>query len=126
MHCTESNSKILIVDDDRNLRRTMSLILRHRGYITETVENGAEAIDCVREQSFDIILMDIRMPVLNGVQALKEIKAIRPETVVFMMTAYAVEDMIQDALQQGASGVLYKPIEVEQVITLVETAIKVQ
>lgn len=98
----------------------MSLILERKGYAVETAANGAEAVERVRERPYDVVLMDIRMPVLDGVQALKQIKAIRPQTVVSMMTAYAVEDLIQDALNEGAFAILDKPVEIEQVVALIE------
>jgi two-component system response regulator HydG len=121
-----SKTSVLIVDDDPSLRWTMSLILEHKGYAAETADDGAKAVDHVRKHPFDMVLMDIRMPVLNGVQALKQIKAIRPETVVAMMTAYAMEDLIRDALDEGAFAILNKPVEIEEVIALIEKSIKVK
>ncbi len=102
----------------------MSLILERKGYAVETAANGAEAVERVQERPYDIVLMDICMPVLNGVLALKQIKSIRPQTVVAMMTAYAVEDLIQDALVEGAFAILDKPVEIEQVIALIEKSME--
>lgn len=120
MDCITPKAHVLIVDDDPSLRWTMSLILERKGYTVETAANGAEAVERVRERPYDIVLMDIRMPVLNGVQALKQIKALRPQTVVSMMTAYAIEDLIQDALDEGAFAILDKPVEIEQVVAHIE------
>ena len=122
MTTTNHDVSILVVDDDDSLRRTLALILKHKGYPIETAADGAEAVARVRECPFDMILMDIRMPVLNGVQALKQIMAIRPQAVVAMMTAYALEDLIQDALAEGAFALLTKPVEIEQVMDLIEQA----
>jgi two-component system response regulator HydG len=119
-------TSVLIVDDDQSLRWTMSLILEHKGYVVETAADGAEAVARVQERPFDIVLMDIRMPVMNGVQALKQIRVIRPQTVVVMMTAYAVEDLIQDALIEGAFAILDKPVEIEQIINIIGTSVKVR
>jgi len=69
---------------------------------------------------FDVILMDIKMPGMNGVETLKEIKMIRPDVTVVMMTAYAVEDLIKEAQREGAYGVLHKPLDVEKMIGLIE------
>ncbi|MCK5587590.1 MAG: response regulator, partial [Candidatus Lokiarchaeota archaeon] len=66
------------------------------------------------------IFMDIKMPLMNGVDTYKRIKKIRPDTVVMMMTAYAVEDLVQEALKEGAYGVLYKPLDIENVLTLIK------
>lgn len=120
MDCATPKAYVLIVDDDPSLRWTTSLILECEGYPTDTAANGAEAIERVQERPYDVVLMDLCMPVLNGVQALKQIKALRPQTVVVMMTAYAVEDLIQDALGEGAFAILDKPVDIEQIIAVIE------
>ena len=120
----EKNPAILIVDDDASQTRTISLILKRKGYEVATAKDGFEAIERVRERPFDVIFMDIKMPVMNGVEAYKEIKKIRPEAVVMMMTAYAVEELIQEALREGVGGVLYKPIDIESVTALIDDAMK--
>jgi two-component system response regulator HydG len=113
-------ASILIVDDNLSLCRTMSFILGRKGYSVTTAGYGHEAIEKVKENPFDIIFMDIKMPVMDGVETYKRIKKIRPETVVIMMTAYAVEDLVQEALQEGAFGVIYKPLDIENVVALIE------
>ena len=64
--------------------------------------------------------MDIKMPLMDGVETYKRIKKIRPEAMVMMMTAYAVEDLVQEALQEGAYGIIYKPLDIEKVLALIE------
>ncbi len=120
----EKNPAILIVDDDESQTRTISLILKRKGYEVATAKDGSEAIERVKERPFDVIFMDIKMPVMNGVEAYKEIKKIRPEAVVMMMTAYAVDELIQEALREGVGGVLYKPIDIETVTALIDDAMK--
>ena len=119
-------TNILIVDDNANQRKTMSLILRHKGYAVATANDGPEAIERVRQSPFDMIFMDIKMPVMNGVDTYRRIKEIRPEAVVMMMTAYAVEDLVQQALEEGAYGIVYKPLDIEWAITIVEEAKQTQ
>ncbi len=63
--------------------------------------------------------MDIKMPLMNGVEAFKSIKKIKPETIVMMMTAYVVEDLIQEALEEGAYGIIYKPFDIEKMVSYV-------
>ncbi|MBI9046867.1 MAG: response regulator [Anaerolineaceae bacterium] len=113
---------ILIVDDNLGLSRSTTLILEHKGYVVTTANNGLEAIEKVTERSFDIIFLDIKMPLMNGVETHRKIKQIRPEAVVMMMTAYSVEDLIQQALMEGAYGVLYKPLDIEKVIAVINKA----
>lgn len=120
MNKTKTTATILIVDDDPSLCRTMQMILERRGYAVETAPDGVQAVERVRAHPFDMILMDIRMPVLDGVQALREIKALRPDAVVTLMTGYAMEDLLQDALAEGAFAVLDKPVDVEEVMSLVK------
>jgi len=99
---------------------TLSDIMEDKGYRTVTALNGYEAVEKVKEAAFDVILMDIKMPGMDGVKTFKEIKKIRPGTAVVMMTAYAVEDLIREALREGVCGVLYKPLDMERMIGLIE------
>lgn len=112
-------ARILIVDDNESLRRSLSLILAREGYTVATAQDGPEAIKLAEQQPFNVIFMDIKMPVMDGVQTYKEIKQIRPEAAVIMMTAYAVEDLVQDALKEGAFAVVYKPADLDQILTLI-------
>ena len=115
-------ASVLIVDDNASQYKTMSLILRRKGYAVATASDGPEAIEKVRQGLFDMIFLDIKMPHMNGVETYRRIKEIRPDAVVMMMTAYAVEDLVRQALQEGAHGILYKPLDIERVIVIVEEA----
>ncbi len=112
---------ILIVDDNANLCSIMALILKSYDYTITTAGNGQEAVDKVREQPFDVILMDIKMPVMGGVESLQIIKEMRPEAVVVMMTAYAREDIVQEAMQKGAYDIYDKPVDIDKFIEVVES-----
>ena len=113
-------ASILVVDDNINLCNSMSLILEHKGYSVTTAVDGLEAIDRVSERSFDITFMDIKMPVMDGVKAYRRIKQIRPGAVVIMMTAYSLEDLLEEALQEGAYAALYKPLDMGKVLGMVD------
>jgi len=113
-------AKILIVDDNLSLCKTMSLVLTRKGYDVSIANDGFEAIDSVKKESFDIIFMDIKMPVLNGVETYKKINKINDKIKIIMMTAYAVEDLIQDALKEGAYRIIYKPLDFENIFSLIE------
>jgi two-component system response regulator HydG len=67
-----------------------------------------------------MIFMDIKMPLMDGVETYKSIKEIRPEAVVVMMTGYSVEDLVEEALREGAYGIIYKPLDIEKVVALIE------
>jgi len=117
---------ILVVDDNIGLCKSMRLILGHKGYAVTLAGDGPEAIEKVKEEPFDIIFMDIKMPLMDGVETYRRIKKIRPEATVMMMTAYTVEDLVQQALEEGAYGIIYKPLDIEKVVALVEEAKKVK
>ena len=110
----------LIVDDNVSLCKTMSFALEHKGYAVTTAVNGVEAIERVKEKSFDIIFMDIKLPLMNGVETFKKLKGIRPGATVVMMTAYSVEDLVQEALKEGAYGILYKPLDIEKIVAIID------
>jgi len=118
----EEKANILIVDDNTSLCRTMSFVLGRQGYAVNTAKDGMEAIERVKERSYDMIFMDIKMPLMDGVETYRRIKRIRPEAVVMMMTAYAVEDLVQQALEEGAYGIVYKPLDIEKVVATIEEA----
>ena len=117
-----NNISLLVVDDDVNYAATLSKILDKKGYITATAESGFRAIDLIKERAFDVVLMDIRMPVMNGLEAFRKIKEIRPETVVILMTAFSVDDLIRDALKEGAYAVVRKPFDIDTVVNMIEKA----
>ena len=98
----------------------MSLILSRKGYNVATTKSGMEAIKRIKEEPFDMVFMDIKMPLMNGVEAFKKIKKISPNTFVMMMTAYAVEDFVQEALEEGAKGIMYKPLDIDNLLSIVK------
>ena len=116
----KEKASIMIVDDNISLCKTMSLILSRKGYGVTVDNNGVEAIEEIKENSFDIIFMDIKMPIMHGVETYKRIKKIRDDVVVVMMTAYAVEDLVQEAIDEGAYEVLYKPLNFDNILEIIE------
>jgi DNA-binding NtrC family response regulator len=118
----ETKLTILIVDDDPGMAGTLSDILEEMGYNTSVAEDGYRAIEMIREKKHDVALMDIKMPGINGVETFKKVKEISPSTRVIMMTAYAVEDLIKEAVEEGAYAVFHKPLDMDKVLDLVEKA----
>lgn len=123
---SQKNVSILVVDDQIGMLETFTDILEDQGYRVETAEDGFTAIDKVKANSFDIIFMDIKMPGINGVQTYREIKKINEKTRVIMMTAYAVEDLVREAIEEGAYTIIYKPFDMEKIIATVERVLKTQ
>ena len=115
-------ASVLLVDDDKDMTETLSDVLIDMGYHVETANNGLEAIEKVKTHPFDTVLLDIKMPGINGVETFKEIKKIRPEAVVMLMTAQSVEELVAEALEDGAYGIMYKPIDTKKLVEFIETA----
>ena len=114
-------TNVLVVDDDRGIRFTLEGIIDDEGYMVRGAENGYQAIELVKEITFQWIFMDIRMPGLNGVETYLEIKKISPESRVVMMTGFSVEELVNQALEEGVFAVLYKPLPVEQVLDILKS-----
>ena len=120
----EEKGSVLIVDDNVDLCTTLSFILKDIGYVTFTANDGHRAIAHVTERAFDMILMDIKMPTMNGVETLRRIRMIRSDAAVVMMTAYTRDDLVQEALKEGAIDVVYKPFDVDKMLSLIEETIE--
>jgi len=113
---------ILVVDDNEDLLETFAMILKRRGFSVETAGNGASAVDKFKEQDFDVTLMDIVMPEMNGLEAFRKIKEIQPEASIILMTAYSDEDLIKTAKNEGVHRVINKPIRIDKLIELINEA----
>ena len=112
---------ILVIDDDEGMCETLCDILEVIGYQVDIANDGYQALKVVKEKKIDISLIDIKMPGINGVETFKEMKKLSPETYVIMMTAYAVEDLIEEAIQEGISTILYKPLNIEEILNSIES-----
>lgn len=112
---------ILVVDDDL-AHRTMLRILLDWQYDIVEADCGAEAIEKVRKTSFDLVLMDVCMPEISGVEALDEIKTTNPEIPVIMMTAYSSNATTVEALKKGACGYVTKPFDFDHLRSTIEKA----
>ncbi len=113
---------ILVVDDNEDLLETFAMILKRRGFSVETAGNGASAVDKFKEQDFDVTLMDIVMPEMNGVEAFRKIKEMQPDASIILMTAYSDEDLIKTAKNEGVHRVINKPIRIDKLIELINEA----
>jgi two-component system response regulator PilR (NtrC family) len=101
-------ARVLIVDDERSMRELLSIVLRRDGYEVLTAEDGAAAVELLKKQRFDILITDIRMPQMNGVDLLREAKQIAPDLVSIIMTAFASTDTAVEALRLGAADYVHK------------------
>jgi two-component system response regulator HydG len=117
-------TNVRVVDDLRSIRLTLSGILEDEGYNVVMAENGYQAIEAAKQTPFDLVFMDIKMPGINGVQTFRELKKVNPQASVIMMTAYSVEDLVKEALEEGAYAVVYKPFDIEKIVSIIESALQ--
>jgi two-component system, NtrC family, response regulator HydG len=103
--------KILIVDDDVDNAESLSELFQLYGYDTSLVHSGEDAISAYMNSNFDVAFMDVMMPGKNGVESFLEIRKMKPTAKVIMMTGYSVEQLLQQAMDNGAIGVLSKPMD---------------
>ncbi len=102
---------IMIVDDEEGIRKSLSSYLKLEEYNVDTAENGKEALEKLRRTKYNIVLMDINMPVMDGLEALREIKKIDFSIQVIMMTAYSTFDKTIKSLEFGATDYVMKPFK---------------
>lgn len=116
--------KILIVDDERSMRDVLSIMLKRSGYGVAAVANGEEAIAQIGKEIFDLVITDLKMPKVSGLDVLKAVKESSPDTVVLMVTAYASTDSAVEAMKQGAYDYLTKPFQVDELQLIVRNALE--
>jgi len=116
--------KILVADDEQSMREFLDIMLKKEGYKVSLASNGEEVVKLIDNDLFDLVLLDIRMPKLDGISALKRIKAIAPETTVIMITAYASADTAIKAMKEGAYDYITKPFKVEEIKLIIKNALE--
>lgn len=116
--------KILIVDDDDELRANLSEILQGKGYQTDEASSGKEAIKKALIGEFDIVLLDLIMPKISGMDVLTELRKSKPKTKVIMITAFATIDNAVEAIKKGASDYISKPFKIEELHTTIRRVLE--
>ncbi len=113
-------SKILVVDDDEDLRRVLTVILTRQGFLVDAVETGKEAIKQIATGDYKIALIDVRLQDMNGMDVLCEAQKIQPEVTKIVMTGYPSDEDKSRAKQCGASTYLVKPVRAEELVKIVK------
>ena len=116
--------KILVVDDEPSLRDVLSIMLKRTGYEVTSVADGEEAVELLQKELFDLVITDLRMPKVGGMEVLKAVKSASPETVVLVITAFASADSAIEAMKQGAYDYLTKPFQVDEVQLIIRNALE--
>ncbi|RPI88461.1 MAG: DNA-binding response regulator [Chloroflexi bacterium] len=116
-------AKILVVDDEETMRRSLAEILRLDGYHVQVAASGAAAIDALQDGTFDLMLLDLKMPGMDGVEVMRRAVKLSPETMIVMLTAHGSLESAIEALRHEAFDYLLKPSSPEQIRTSVEGAL---
>ena len=112
--------RILIVDDDRDFAESLVEVIENMGYEVEMAFSGEEAVQKLTEQDFDLTLMDVKLPGINGVEAFLKVRENKPQAKFVMMTAYSVEGLLTRAIEEGALGVLNKPFDIDHLVRILD------
>ncbi|HYW71122.1 MAG TPA: sigma-54 dependent transcriptional regulator [Pyrinomonadaceae bacterium] len=115
---------LLIVDDELSMRQFLTHLFQREGYSIRVAENGRRALEMVRQQPVDVIISDVRMPDIGGIDLLRAIKDLHPQTEVIMMTAFANEETAREAVKLGAFNFIYKPFDNELLKVIVQRAVQ--
>jgi DNA-binding NtrC family response regulator len=114
--------KILVIDDEKSIRNTLKDILGFEGHQVETAENGIVGVGLVRASDYDIILCDIKMPEMDGLEALEQIMEIKPESTVVMISGHGTIDTAVEAIKKGAFDFIEKPIDLNRLLITLRNA----
>jgi DNA-binding NtrC family response regulator len=117
---------ILVVDDEQDIRRTLQRILERKKYKVSTADDGQAALEIIQKQPIDLILTDLKMPRMDGVQLLKAAKIVAPEIAVILITAYGEVDTAVEAMRNGAYNFILKPPNRSQILLTIARALEKQ
>lgn len=119
-----ADEKIIVADDEQSMREFLEIMLTKEGYKVSLASNGEDVLKLIDNDVFDLALLDIRMPRLDGISTLKRIKAISPETIVIMITAYASTDTAIRAMKEGAYDYITKPFKIDEIKMIIKNALE--
>ena len=114
--------RVLLVDDEERFRVTLKKMLASQGLAVAAVGSGPEALAELQSQPYDVVLLDIRMPGMDGLETLTEIKKLRPDTEVIMLTGHASMDAALEISKRGGYDYLLKPCPLEEILLKIDTA----
>jgi len=118
--------RILVVDDDESIRKTMKAILEDEGYLVDLAASGKEAVEKANNETYNLALLDIRLPDIEGVELLKLMKDSVPRTRKIMVTGYPSMQNAISALNKNADAYLVKPVDIEKLLDTVKEQLQLQ
>jgi CheY-like chemotaxis protein len=110
--------RILVVDDNPDMAETLADILELKGYTVHAAASGAEALEILQDQPVDILLTDVKMPGMNGLELYRETRKLYPRLITIFMTAYSADELIQQGMAEGVKTILDKPLDMNFLVRL--------
>lgn len=120
----KKSGKILIVDDENNIRELLKIFLEEEGYDVNTANNGKAGVEAIRNNIFDLVITDLKMPEVSGFELLKTVKETTPDTVVVIITAFGTTESAVEAMKHGAFDYIQKPFKIDDIRLIVKNALE--
>ncbi len=121
-----ASARILVVDDDENIRKTLTTILQNEGYTVDAAQNGSEAIKKTQAAAYNVALIDIRLPDMEGIELLTKLKEAVPKTRKIIVTGYPTVKNAIAAVNKQADAYLMKPVDIEELLETIHTQLNLQ
>lgn len=119
-----TNGRILIIEDEKSMREVLRILLEEEGYEITAASNGLEGIEYLRDDIFDLVVTDIKMPKADGFEVLKKVKELSPSTIVIMITAFGTTESAIEAMKLGAYDYIHKPFKVDEIRLIIHKALE--
>lgn len=126
MKMKTAKGNILVVDDEKSMREILEIFLRNEGYSVSVADNGAKAIEAIKNDIYDLIITDMKMPKVSGLDLLKNVKQMTPDTVVVVVTAFGTTESAVEAMKLGAYDYIQKPFQMDNIRLVVKNALEKQ
>ena len=123
MHSDNGKKRILIIEDDNEMKSLLKEFIEEEGYTIDSVDNGLKALEKLVRQPFDLIITDIRMPGLTGLDILPRLKKFQPDVFIIVISAFGGERACRRAFERGATAYIEKPIDLQKLKTLIHDLI---
>ena len=118
--------RILVIDDDESIRKTTSMKLQHAGYLVDTAENGKQAVEMANMNFYNLAVIDIRLPDMDGIQLLTSLKETTPRMVKIILTGHPLLENAVGAVNKGADVYLIKPVNTDELLKVIKEQINKQ
>lgn len=117
-----TNGRILIIEDEKSMREVLRILLEEEGYEITAASNGLEGMEYLRDDIFDLVVTDIKMPKADGFEVLKKVKELSPSTIVIMITAFGTTESTIEAMKLGAYDYIHKPFKIDEIRLIIQKA----